>query len=214
MSKFLYPIMRLPETNEEGIDKNVNDRKLPLYLKWWLENRSKQVLSEILTGSNLTLPNSAKNRKFKKFIVNGATEQAQYEGKNLFSGNYSQFNNTGGEGSTYAYFKLPDDNKNYTLTLIAKNNFTPTDTNFIGFCQKGGTATGVGDTLWAISGTGSGTIEKGAVISRTTYTNSFRFLSIYPKNQETLQTFVDNFYIQLEEGSSFSSYEPYVRRNT
>ena len=41
-----------------------------------------------------------------KQLLGDATQQT-YTGKNLFSGDYSQFDSIGGTGTTYAYFKLP-----------------------------------------------------------------------------------------------------------
>ncbi len=123
--------------------------------------------------------------------------------RNLFSGDFSQFDSVGGEGSTYAYFKLPDDTKQYTLTLIAKNDFTPTRYTYIGFTKNGGD--GNGNYKWAVSGSMS-TITKGTVISIES-TSNLRFLSLFDKKEDTLKLFMDNFDIQLDEG--FTSYEPY-----
>lgn len=125
--------------------------------------------------------------------------------RNLFTGDFSQFDNVGGEGSAYAYFKLPDDTKQYTLTLIAKNDFTPTNYTYIGFTKNGGNASG--NYRWAVEGNMS-TITKGTIISITS-SSTLNFLSLFNKNAATLKWFMDNFDIMLEEGSSFTKYEPY-----
>ena len=124
------------------------------------------------------------------------------ENKNLFSGNFSQFDNVGGTGSTYGYFKLPDDSKTYTLTMIAKNNFTPTYNHYIGFTANGGNGNASID--WLVSG-GQGQITAGTVISKSS-NNTRRFISIFSKSATTLKDFTDNFDIQLEEGSTATTY--------
>lgn len=126
-------------------------------------------------------------------------------GKNLFSGDYSQFTNTGGTGTTYDYFKLPDDNKQYTLTVIAKNDFTVTGSTFLGFTTNGGN--GGTSVDWVIS-QGSGTIAKGTILSKTSTSNR-RYVSLYSTGATSLKNFTDNFYIQLEEGSTATTYEEY-----
>lgn len=138
--------------------------------------------------------------------LKGNTSQEITTGKNLFSGNYSQFDSTGGTGTTYDYFKLPNDNKQYTLTVIAKNNFTATGTTFLGFTTNGGN--GGTSVDWVIS-QGSGTITKGTILSKTS-TNNRRYISLYSTGASSLKNFTDNFYIQLEEGSQATSYEPYT----
>ncbi len=148
----------------------------------------------------------------KKYLkIEGNTKQTTYTGKNLFSGDFSQFNSTGGEGSTYAYFKLPDETKTYTLTLIAKNDFTGTSNTYLGFTTNGGNSSDA--FKWAISGESQGTITKGTVISINSISNNnlkMKAVSLYAKTEATLKIFTDNFDIQLEEGSTATTYEPYV----
>lgn len=153
-------------------------------------------------GESITLDNTANAPMNIDLKGNG--------GKNLFSGDYSQFNSTGGTGTTYDYFKLPDDNKQYTLTLIAKNDFTATGSTFFGFTANGGN--GGSGVDWVIS-QGSGTIAKGTILSKTS-TNSLRFVSLYSKGSTSLKNFTDNFYIQLEEGNTFTNYQPYGAKVT
>lgn len=68
MSKFLYPIFKLPEYYICELEK----REIPRYIKWWLYNnynkKHSQKLSEILTGSNFTLENTVA-RSFNIFEV-------------------------------------------------------------------------------------------------------------------------------------------------
>lgn len=137
-------------------------------------------------------------------------QSSDYEinlGKNLFSGNYSQFDNTGGTGTLYDYFKLPESG-DYTFTITAKNDIgTQSPQKFIGFTAQGGNATG--GFVWAFAG--STIMQKGDVRSiRNTYQGKrLGCLSMYPNNETTLQWFVDNFDIQLELGDTSTSYAPY-----
>lgn len=80
MEKLFYPIFKLPDT---FID-DTNLQKIPLWIKYYLYHRSYRKLSEVLFGSNFVLENTVK-RKFKKFEITGDTGQAQYTGKNKFN---------------------------------------------------------------------------------------------------------------------------------
>ena len=133
--------------------------------------------------------------------------QVKVVGKNLFSGDYSQFTSTGGTGNLYGYFKIPDDNETYTLSITAKKDFTPTMSQYIGFTKSGGQA-GQG-FVWLISGGTS--YAKGQKKEVINYQGSTRldYVSIYSNNANTLQKLVENFDIQLEKGSSATSYTPY-----
>jgi hypothetical protein len=130
-------------------------------------------------------------------------------GKNLFSGNFSQFDNIGGTGTTYAYFKLPKENTAYTLTMIAKNDFTPNSSTFIGFTTVGGQTSGSGSFYWLVSGSMS-MIPAGTVLTYST--NSKSFISMFSNSAATLKKFTDNFNIILEESPSYTSYEPYTEQ--
>ena len=128
-------------------------------------------------------------------------------GKNLFIGNYSQFNNTGGYGTLYDYFKLPESG-DYTLTIIAKNDIgAQSPQKFIGFTAQGGDATG--GYVWAFAG--STVMQKGDVrsIRNTFQGNRLGYLSMYPKNEATLNWVMENFDIQLELGDTATPYAPY-----
>lgn len=123
--------------------------------------------------------------------------------RNLFSGNYSQFDSTGGTGAAYGYFKLPDDNEIYTLTLIAKNNYTIPSNVYLGFTKNGGNAND--GFSWVISQ--GMTVTAGEIKSYST--KNLRFISIYANNNSTLETIMNNFYVQLEKGSTIHPYVPY-----
>ena len=128
-------------------------------------------------------------------------------GKNLFSGDFSQFDNTGGVGSLYAYFKLPDDGV-YTLTLIAKNDVTGTSGTFFGFTTTGGDGTNPRNWVF-YQGL---TMTKGNTRSVTNVNGGVNqhYVSLYLPSSDTFQWFMDNFEIQLEKGSTATAYEPYT----
>lgn len=122
--------------------------------------------------------------------------------RNLFSGDYSQFDNTGGEGELYDYFKLPH-NTTYTLTLIAKNDFTGNGSTYLGFTGNGGNANN--GYIWLIRNATN--VHKGDILTYTT--NEYGYISMYSNNATTLQLFMDNFYIMLTESETQLPYVPY-----
>lgn len=138
-------------------------------------------------------------------VVTGA-QTVDIHGKNLFTGNFSQFNSTGGTGTTYAYFKLPDDGV-YTLTLIAKNSVTGSSTTYLGFTATGGSTTD--PRVWAFGSSSTG--SAGSVFSITNVVNGVNlgYISLYNKFSANLKWFTDNFDIQLEKGDTRTAYEPY-----
>ena len=156
-------------------------------------------------GKEVTLNKTAELEFIKPPLPMGNSEQVQYSGKNLFSGNYSQFNSVGGTGDIYSYFKLPEDEETYTLSLKAKNNFTAQSGTTLGFTANGGNA--ANGYQWVI--TNGTTVSKGDVLSFSTKT--YRFISLYYANAAALKTLTDNFEIQLEKNSTRTEYEPYVR---
>ena len=159
------------------------------------------------SGSEIIIED-ASNNPLTYLEIDGKSTQETRSGKNLFSGNFSQFNSEGGTGSIYGYFKL-EEGTQYTLTMIAKNDFNPTTSTYLGFTSNGGSA---GQNYkWAVFG-GQSTITKGTKITITNVSSGIflNYVSIFSNNATTLKTFVDNFYIQLEKGSEATSYEPYT----
>jgi hypothetical protein len=138
-------------------------------------------------------------------------QSSDYEinlGKNLFSGNYSQFDNTGGTGTSYAYFKLPTGSY-YTLTLIAKNDIeVQSPQKYIGFTRTGGSTTS--PIKWAWNGLSSASAGDKIVVNNLPINDiGMPYLSLYPKNEATLNWFMENFDIQLELGDTSTSFAPY-----
>lgn len=113
-------------------------------------------------------------------------------GSNIFTGNIAQFDDTGGTGTTYTYFKLPDQ-KNYILKLTAKNNISAQNpAKYLGFTANGGNASGGYE--WAWYGT-TLTAQAGDVF--LVQNGTYDCVSLYPKNDETLQWFNTNFDVEL-----------------
>ena len=140
--------------------------------------------------------------------LNGNAMQQTYSGKNLFSGDFSQFDNQGGTGSTYSYFKLPT-NGRYTLSLKAKNNVSAQSVQvFLGFSFKGGESGG--GLIWAWTNGSSASAGDIRSVQNESNGVTLEYVSMYVNNAATLQWFVNNFEIQLEAGSSATSYEPFV----
>lgn len=145
--------------------------------------------------------------------TDGTQETVNITGKNLISGNYSQFNSQGGTGTTYGYFKLPDENSTYTISLKAKNDYTCPANVSIGFTKNGGNASN--GVLWAIRGGDS--VVAGDVITKTNIGSGsvkYPFVSIYINSAQTLSALTENFDIQIEQGSTATAYEPYFDGGT
>ena len=141
-------------------------------------------------------------------ITNGTDSQIKTVnlGKNLFTGQWSQFDNQGGSGSVYAYFKLPDDG-DYTLSIKAKNNVTATAYTFFGFTSTGG---GTSDPRnWVFKNGLSATTGQTLSVQNVLSGQKLHYVSIYSKTEERLDWFKANFDIQLERGSTATAYAPY-----
>ena len=175
------------------------------------KNANQDVIDNATNNTNNIINNNNSNTES---IINSNKETQQIikdqfntcrDSVNLFSGNYSQFNSTGGTGSLYGYFKL-EEGTQYTLTMIAKNDFTTTANTFLGFTGNGGD--GSGGVNWVVY-QALGTIKKGTILTKT---SQLGYLSIYLKNADTLKKFTDNFDIQLQKGSVSTAYEPYGKQ--
>lgn len=121
---------------------------------------------------------------------------------NLFSGEFSQFNNVGGTGSTYTYFYIPED---FTLTLIAKDTHTIPDNVFLGITKDGGQSTG--GFTWVISRHWN--VTEGDIFTVKSSTNGYHYVSMYQKTDSTLSWILEHYYIMLNSGSTALPYEPY-----
>ena len=160
-------------------------------------------------GSNIALANTAE-APFNTLRHKGNAKQKTLSGKNLFSGNYSQFDNTGGTGTTYAYFKLPTDG-DYYFSLKAKSAITPSSGHYIGFSYNGGNAETSYRWIYQNNTTTAGQVFQGSnsqTTAGTTY--KLQYVFMYPKTSECLQWFMENFeLVQLEAGTSATDYEEF-----
>lgn len=121
---------------------------------------------------------------------------------NLFSGEFSQFDNVGGTGDIYTYFYIPDD---FTLTLIAKDTHTIPDNVFLGITNDGGQATG--GYTWAIPQRRS--VIVGDIFTVKSSTSGYHYVSMYRKIEAVLSWIMEHYYVMLNTGSTALPYEPY-----
>ena len=120
--------------------------------------------------------------------------------KNLFKKDFSIFDNQGGTGGIYTYFKLPDDTKTYTLSVRLKDStVSAVNGSVFGYTTNGGN--GSGPMRWLLN---KDTINVESVVLTPT---SPRFISMYPGNQATFDAFISRYNIQLEEGDTMTDYE-------
>ena len=122
--------------------------------------------------------------------------------ENLFSGEFSQFDNVGGTGNVYAYFYIPED---FTLTVIAKDTHTIPSNVYLGITKDGGQYTG--GFTWAILQ--RETVTKGDIITVKSSTNGYHYVSMYTKFASTLNWILEHYYVMLNSGSTALPYEPY-----
>lgn len=120
--------------------------------------------------------------------------------RNLFRKNFNIFDNTGGTGTTYAYFKLPDDGKDYILSVRLKDSTKSFDSgNVFGWTTNGGTAGG--SLGWLASGD--------TILSQYHVflaNDTARCISLYYGNERTFNQLLARYYIQLEEGTTMTEY--------
>lgn len=126
-------------------------------------------------------------------------------GKNLFATrwSYGQWTSTGGSGSSYLYFKLPDDTKTYTLSIYTKDaalNFG--SGNVFGITGSGGRASA--GFQWLING------NQLTTSVRVIAPSDMRYISLYTKSEATFEALIAKYNIQLEEGGVATAYEPWV----
>lgn len=202
MSNLLYPIYKLPEEFMQDYEK----RELPRYMKYWLYLKSKIKKSIIKEGSSFDL-NGTVNKKFIKFEIEGNTEQAQYNGKNLL--------NIADLDETVQGLRFRGNDKN---ELIISGTYTGS-TNYVSFNYKNinlpaetytftadsnNQPSGINLRLWTrptnlnlINGMNGTTSE---------VLTAFTFALIGISNNTNYNI---TYKIQLEKGSSKTSFEPY-----
>ena len=196
-----YSVLTLAGADLTNVDKNIVNLK-PTWkerLLYFMNNGTDTVWNNWDkvngTGTSITLNNT--EYAPMKIEYGGNTSQDSTTGKNLFSGQWSQFTSTGGSGTTYGYYRLPTDEK-YIMSMTAKNTFTTTSTTFMGFSLAGGIHTG--GVKWCISQR-NGTVAKGTrlVVSNDNQGTILPYVSIFANDSATLKSFVDNFDIQVEK---------------
>ena len=115
--------------------------------------------------------------------------------KNLFKENISDFY----KKYTYMVCDIPNDGKNYSLSISIKGSVSNLSDCFFGWC------TDIYNPLnsdWLL--------KNGEIIKTEESKNDKKYLFIYPNDEETVNKVLDNLNIQLEEGETATQYKPYI----
>lgn len=151
-----------------------------------------------LSGSTITINDAIEDAPMTvKKIEGNATQTSD---GNIFTGDYAQFTNTGGSGSTYDYFKLPDDGV-YTITLTSKGAVTGSSTTYFGFTSTGGSTTEPRAWAWQSSSSATGAGQVFTITNVKSGVN-MNFVSMYSKGSTNLGWFKSNFDIKIEKSST------------
>ena len=157
-------------------------------------------------GSNLVLEGTSKN-KFKKFEIEGNTEQEQYSGKNLFD-KEAEITNTS-HISSYSY-----NNGKYTIipTGTGNPNFSMKIPNLPAGNYYFKSEVWLSNAT-ALANSGGVTFNFGSNYNRSfTTTEESTVIGFNWSNPGNIEPFIlDLSTLQIEEGSTATSYEPYVR---
>lgn len=131
------------------------------------------------------------NPEYPRDIISASNPKIIIGGKNLW--NPTKDYDVSG---TYWGWKVKNTDKKMTITLIDKDPSVD-----LSGCYFGATGLGSEPTAgyrWLIS--------KG-VIYLTAYTTEYDYISIYPNNADTIDKLTSRFYIMVELGEEFTSYE-------
>lgn len=146
------------------------------------------------------------NGDIKRVSLGSTPVKAIYKGAklvwssktNLWKGDWSQFDNQGGEGTVYVYFKLPKKAR-YELKVTAKNDVTTTGGTLLTLSNFGGKAGGDGWAGFIIS---ARTWSAGETVSSENgawRNNSYEFVTMYERKETTFNFLNDNFIIEIYE---------------
>lgn len=122
---------------------------------------------------------------------------------NLWKGEWSQFDNQGGTGTIYAYFKLPHKGY-YQFRVTALKDVDVPSSRLLTISNNGGSAGGESWHGWFIA---SGTHwDAGQVRDSLTpgdvfagATTQYEFISLYQKNEAAFNFMQENFKIEIYE---------------
>ena len=161
-----------------------------------LQRTDNQILSrfnkdEEVSGQDITLTGTTEIKFAKPPLPMGNSEQVQYSGKNLFNLTAEDFQNGEISGTSKKVVLTLKPNTNYTLSSNEPNG------------------TRINANIWFNGGSSN---ENGVGIDRpkTAQTNASGELYIAIRATE-INTIFENYWIQLEEGTAATVYEPYVR---
>lgn len=146
----------------------------------YIDNDTQEILDTFQDGRNLSL-------------IDVKSPVLTTTGKNLFRGLYSDFNQDG-----WGSFKYGNMGEYYTISIYDKDTSVSLDGISFGISVKGDEY----NTLnWITNGN--------TVYINSLTTNNRNSFTIQPNNEETLNKILQRFNIQIEEGSTATSYEPY-----
>lgn len=177
----------------------IKNSKIPTYLKYWLMYSSKKI-SLLIQSLPITLENTIKDLKIVINKIYGNSEQVQYSGKNLLNKELFVSTNLGNWEVEQIENGIRVTHKNNyssgvpTVTVQLKPNTTYT------YSQKQMTGFSIIEDGGSIKypSTGKATLTTGNL-------GTITITIVVAEN-----TTAEFTYMQLEEGSTATSYEPYV----
>ena len=214
-NKYFYPIYKL---------------KIKSWIKYWLikQTEFKGVLSDILEGTSFYLTDCL-NMKFKIFDIIGRSVQdgdptpenpvpikntgdngsvnEKVQNKNLVNNNFSEWTSV----SAYSYIPL-DLKQGETYTLWA-TRIGELKTNYYNFgIVKDGTSYSTFVGLRLVVNTDGTTSYKYTFTVDETWTNP-KLIGYFDKLETKFNELLQNYNIQLEQGSTATSYVPHEEQN-
>lgn len=130
-------------------------------------------------------------------------------GKNLLNPNFTDWKNG---GINYRYFKFTNNPVNHTISFNSKDSSVDLSGIYLGFSKY------PPKTVDAINSGYSWIIENGVLNSKRTNkltypsseTNTYgTFVVIMPQTEEAFNKVFSKYYLQIEEGSEYTRFEPY-----
>jgi len=203
-----YSVLTLAGADLTDINKNLYNLK-PEWKKrllYFMNNGTQDVWDnwEKVTGSGeaLTLNNVVEAPL--KLVLNGNTSQVSYTGKNLFSTNYSDYDTT---TDTYGFRKIVDEipsGKYLVLSLIDNDTSVSLSSSFYLMLTTDGTFSS--ETKKMPIARGNKSLNESYF-----YTNELKYISFYPKDEETFNKLFQRYKVQYElvDNTTPTNYEPY-----
>lgn len=167
-----------------------------------ITNMRKAMLQVEGQGSDITLQNTSEN-KFVEFGLEGRTEQEQLSGKNLANNKFSDWTST----SAYSYIPINlEQGQTYSFwaTLVGELKVNYYNLGIV----KDGTSYGTFEGLRLVVDTNGTTASRYTFTVDETWTNP-KLVGYFDRNETKFNELFQNYNIQLEQGSTATSYERY-----